>query len=125
MMPEIKTDPRLQAQHVTLELIQYVADKIARAVNPEKIILFGSWARGEATDESDVDLFVVHDGRVSNREMYRHIARLLWGRLFGIDLIVRSPQDVALNLRDNNPFYTRHIFGEGKVLYERAREATR
>jgi predicted nucleotidyltransferase len=120
---DFQTDPRLTTQRVTLELIQYIADKIVRAVNPQKIILFGSWARGEGTADSDVDLFIVHDSGLPNREVYRRIARLLWGRLFGVDLIVRNPQDVALNLEDNNPFYTRHIFGEGKVLYERPPQA--
>ncbi len=121
---DFQTDPRLNTPHVTPDLIQYVADKIARAVNPQKIILFGSWARGEMTEDSDIDLFVVHDSELSNREMYRRIARLLWGRLFGVDLIVRNPQDVALNLADNNPFYTYHLFRDGKVLYERASSTT-
>lgn len=121
---ELQDDPQLRTSHITPAIIQYVADKIARAVNPQKIILFGSWARGEMTESSDVDLFVVHDSGLSNREMYRRIARLLWGRLFGVDLIVRNPQDVALNLADNNPFYTHHLFRDGKVLYERASSTT-
>jgi len=37
-----------------------------------------------------------------------------------VDIIVRKPEEVQANLDDNNPFYTHHIFGEGRVLYERS-----
>jgi signal-transduction protein with cAMP-binding, CBS, and nucleotidyltransferase domain len=47
---------------VPFEQIQAVADKIGRAFNPNRIILFGSYARGEQTANSDVDLLVVLDG---------------------------------------------------------------
>ena len=125
MTSDLQLDERLHTQCVTPELVQYIADKIAKTVNPQKIILFGSWARNEATEYSDVDLFIIHDGEMSNREMYRRIARLFWGRLFGIDLIVRTPADVELNLAARNPFYTRHILREGRVLYERTNQAAR
>lgn len=116
---ELDADSRLQTKRITPELITYVADKIARHVAPQRIILFGSYARGQATEGSDLDLFVVQDRHTSNREVRRQIEQLLWGRRFGIDLIVRQPEEVARNVADGNPFYTRHIFGEGRVLYER------
>lgn len=117
--PGPERDVRLQTKRVTAELIAYITEKIARGVAPQRIILFGSYARGEAIDASDLDLFVVQDSRASNREVRREIERLLWGRRFGVDLIVRRPEEVARNLADANPFYTRHILGEGRVLYER------
>lgn len=112
-------DSRLQTERITSELIAYVVEKIARIVSPEQIILFGSYARGDAADDSDLDLFIIHDSHKSNREIRRQIETLLWNRRFGLDLIVRHPEDVSRNLTDGNPFYTQHIFGEGKVLYER------
>jgi uncharacterized protein len=112
-------DARLRTRRITPELIDYIVDKIVRTVRPRQVILFGSHARGQATEASDLDLFVVQDGGVPNRQVRREIERLLWGRLFGVDLIVREPEDVARNLADRNPFYTHHIFGEGQVLYER------
>jgi predicted nucleotidyltransferase len=113
-------DKRLQTRQVTPELISYITEKIVQALRPRQIILFGSYARGEATTSSDLDLFIIQDGQTSNRDTRRKIERLLWGRHFGLDLIVKTPTEVAHNMADGNPFYTRHIFGEGKVLYERS-----
>jgi predicted nucleotidyltransferase len=122
MMPPDSTyqpDMLLQTKHITPELIAYVVDKIVRGVSPKQIVLFGSYARNRATESSDLDLLVVQDGRTSNRQIRREIEILLWGRRFGVDLIVRRPEEVAYNMADGNPFYTRHVFGEGRVLYER------
>lgn len=113
-----KQDPRLQTKQVTPELITYIVEKIARGVAPRQIILFGSRARGEAAQTSDLDLFIVQDTEISNREVRRQIESLLWGRRFGVDLIVRRPEEVEQNVADGNPFYTRHILEEGRVLYE-------
>jgi predicted nucleotidyltransferase len=111
-------DPRLQTKQVTPELIAYMVEKIVREVRPQRIILFGSRADGEAEQMSDVDLFIVQDGETSNRAVRRRIESLLWGRRFAVDLIVRTPEEVERNVADNNPFYTRHVLEEGRVLYE-------
>jgi predicted nucleotidyltransferase len=115
----IEMDQRLQTERVTPELLNYIVEKIVREIEPKQIILFGSRARGDDLDSSDVDLFIVQDQELSNRQVRRNIEHLLWGRLFGVDLIVRRPEDVERNLADHNPFYTQHIFSEGRILYER------
>ncbi len=120
----LKTDERLNTRQITPELINYIVEKIVREVAPVQIILFGSRARGSARADSDIDLFIVHDSQTTNRLLRRKIDGLFWGRRFGVDLIVRSPDDVKFNIEDNNPFYTRHIFKEGKVLYERPKQTT-
>jgi predicted nucleotidyltransferase len=112
-------DPHLRTKQVTPELIAYVVAKIAREVAPKQIILFGSHARGKATQASDLDLFIIHDSNMTNREVRRRVEYLLWGRRFGVDLIVRRPEEMERNVADSNPFYTQHILGEGRVLYER------
>ena len=116
---ELQRDARLQTKQVTPEFIAYITEKIALGVAPRRIILFGSHARSEATSASDLDLFIIQDSEASNREVRRRVERLLWGRRFGVDLIVRRPEEVARNVADGNPFYTRHILSEGRVLYER------
>lgn len=120
----IQLDERLNTETITPELIDYIVQKIVREVDPQKIILFGSQARGDARADSDLDLFVVQDKHPSNRQLRRRIDGLLWGRLFGVDLIVRTPEEVAMNFADHNPFYTHHIFKEGRVLYERPKPST-
>lgn len=110
-------DPRLRTRQVTPQLLEYIVDKIVTKIKPRQIILFGSRARGESDELSDLDLFIVQDTSANNREVRRQIEHLLWGRQFGVDLIVRKPEEVEQNIADGNPFYTRHIFGEGQVLY--------
>jgi len=97
-----------------------MVQKIVKEVHPVQVILFGSRARGVATETSDVDLLIVQDTGETNREIRRRIERLLWGRLFGVDLLVRTPAEVKQNLADRNPFYTYHIFSQGRILYERS-----
>jgi predicted nucleotidyltransferase len=117
---KIELDHRLQTERVTPALLNYIVEKIVREIEPKQIILFGSRARGDDVDSSDIDLFIVQDRELSNRQVRRKIEHLLWGRLFGVDLIVRRPEDVERNLADRNPFYTHHIYSEGQILYERS-----
>jgi uncharacterized protein len=119
-MEAIQPDERLGSRHLTPELIAYVVEKIVREIAPQQIILFGSRARGEEREDSDLDLFVIQDSSMPNRQVRRRIELLLWGRRFSLDLIVRTPAEVARNVEDNNPFYTRHLLKEGRVLYERS-----
>lgn len=122
-MTLLAQDEKLQTETITPELIDYVVEKIVTAVSPLKIILFGSLASGRATPDSDLDLLIVHNSQQSNRSLRQHIDRLLWGRYFGIDLIVRRPEQIGQNLADNNPLYTQNIFRDGIVLYERTPKA--
>jgi len=101
--------------------LEHLRRQIVAAIDPQQIVLFGSHARGEAHPESDVDLLVVHDTNRANRDVRRQLERLFLDRRFGLDLVVRTPEDVERNLRDENPFYTRHIFDKGRVLHERSR----
>jgi predicted nucleotidyltransferase len=120
----VEQDERLNTREITSELIAYIVEKIVREVAPQRIIMFGSRARGEARDDSDLDLFVIQDSQRPNRQVRRRIERLLWGREFSVDLIVRTPEEVARNVEDHNPFYTRHILKEGRVLYERPKSTS-
>lgn len=112
-------DQRLNTEKITPDLISYIVDKIVREIRPEKIILFGSYARGDVNQDSDLDLFIIKDGKESSRLMRRKVGSLLWGCKFSVDLIVRKPAEVEWNFRAKNPFYLYHIFKDGKVLYEK------
>ncbi len=118
-MKVLEKDSNLKASHLTDILINYIVDKIVSSIQPEKILLFGSYARGDSDKNSDLDLLVIKDSQQKNREIRREIDRLLTGRRFSIDILVRKPAEVAENLKDRNPFYLHHIFKDGKVLYER------
>ncbi|MDR4497215.1 MAG: nucleotidyltransferase domain-containing protein [Candidatus Scalindua sp.] len=117
-------DLKLKTSRLTGDLINYIVDKIVCSIQPEKILIFGSYARGDSDQDSDLDLLVIKDSQQKNREIRREIDRLLTGRRFGIDIIVRKPEEVAENLKNRNPFYLHHIFKDGKVLYERKQKNT-
>ncbi len=104
--------------------IEYVWRKIVESIHPVKIILFGSWAAGEAKKDSDLDLFVIHDLPEPSRKVRRKVGRLFLHRGFGLDLIVRNREQVKANVDDNNPFYTEHIFKRGVILYDREQQKT-
>lgn len=113
-------DQTLNTEKITPKLVQYIVDKIVREIQPEKIILFGSYARGDFNRDSDLDLFiVVEDGKESSRLIRRKIDALLWGRRFPVDLVVRKEKEIERNFRAKNPFYIHNIFKDGKVLYEK------
>lgn len=113
-------DEKLRTEKITPELIDYIVEKIVREIQPEKIILYGSYARGDFHEDSDIDLFIVKDCEESSRMVRRKVDALLAGRLFPVDLRVRKPSEVEWNFRVQNPFYLYHIFKDGKVLYDKA-----
>ncbi|RMG23299.1 MAG: nucleotidyltransferase domain-containing protein [Methanobacteriota archaeon] len=112
-------DPKLETSRITPELIQYVVAKIVQAIDPDKIILFGSYARGDFNSHSDLDLFIIKDGNHDNRLMRRKVEEALTGREFAVDIWVRKSEEVEWNIRAKNPFYLYHIFRDGKVLYDK------
>ena len=103
---------------VTEERLQEVVRRIVEAFDPERIILFGSYARGEPTPHSDVDLLIVMEdgGRPAERRMA--ISRLFRPRPFPMDILVYTPAEIqhALTLRD--PFILETL-ERGKTLYAR------
>jgi predicted nucleotidyltransferase len=99
--------------------------RIVSELKPEKIILFGSYAYGNPTPDSDVDLLVVIETNGSNKEMYRAVSRLLYPRSFPVDIIIKTPGEVeeALKGGADNAFFLREIIKKGKVLYDRNKRA--
>ncbi len=115
----IHEDPRLATRELTPDLLEYIIQKVVAAISPQKIILFGSWARGNVGPESDLDLFIVYDGDENERLVRRKVDLLFWGREFGMDILVSRPEEVQMRLRSREPFYLYHIFRDGQVVYER------
>ncbi|MBM4458470.1 MAG: nucleotidyltransferase domain-containing protein [Chloroflexi bacterium] len=95
-----------------------VVRRLVAALQPEKIILFGSYAYGKSTPDSDVDLLVVMETSAPDKERYLAVCRLLRPRPFPVDILVRTPQELAHAL-DKGDFFIREITSQGKVLYER------
>jgi predicted nucleotidyltransferase len=101
------------------KIIQEMVRRIVQTVNPTKIILFGSHARGTAGPDSDVDLLVIMAVSGSKRKKAVEIHRILAGVGLPKDVIVATPEDIAMD-RDIPGTLIRPALMEGKVLYERA-----
>jgi predicted nucleotidyltransferase len=97
--------------------IRRIVEHLA-AYNPRRIYLFGSWARKEADEFSDVDLVVIMDSELPFVERCVSLGRQLPAALGGVDLLVYTPAEFDEMLRDGNPF-AEMIMEEGKVIYER------
>lgn len=98
--------------------IRELSQKIVQAYQPEKIILFGSYAWGEPGPDSDVDLFVIKDTNENTREIARGIDRLLFPRPFPIDLIVYTPTQLERRKMIGD-FFIKDILTKGKIIYDR------
>ncbi|MBI3741526.1 MAG: nucleotidyltransferase domain-containing protein [Chloroflexi bacterium] len=103
---------------ITDEKIQQAAQKIANAAHPEKIILFGSFAYGTPTPDSDVDFFVVMKSRKLIRKRMMDLSDILDPRPFPVDIITRTPAELTHRLEIGDCFF-KEIVNKGKVLYER------
>jgi uncharacterized protein len=100
---------------VAFSEIQEFADKIAREFEPEQVILFGSYAKGNAGPDSDVDLLVVMPSEVSGARVAAEIINRLKPTL-PLELIVRSSRQLRERLAMND-FFLREIMTTGKKLY--------
>jgi len=100
------------------EVLEEIVRRIARVADPDKIILFGSAARGEKGPHGDLDFLVIksdvgHRGRLKE-EIYMN----LFGIAQAVDVIVATPEDVE-RYRHAHPTVFKPAMREGKVVYER------
>ncbi len=102
---------------VTDRAIQELVRRIVAGFQPQRILLFGSYAYGTPTPESDVDVLVVMDTPLREVQQAVAIYQAL-PHAFGVDLIVHTPARLAQRLELGDAFL-HEIVSRGKVLYER------
>jgi predicted nucleotidyltransferase len=105
---------------IDLQDIERVARRIGKAANAERVILFGSHARGEATENSDVDLMIVADSELPRFKRSRELHKLFRPYPFGMDLLVYTPQEIEKGKRSPLSFVSA-VLREGKAVYVRGR----
>jgi predicted nucleotidyltransferase len=99
-----------------MRVIRRYAREVAEYFQPDKIILFGSYAYGTPHADSDVDILVVVPARNEIDQTLR-IDRVI-DPLFPLDLIVCTPKNMKWRLEEGESFL-REITSKGKVLYEK------
>jgi predicted nucleotidyltransferase len=101
---------------VAMDKIEEFGRRIGRQFGAERVILFGSYARGTVTRDSDVDLLVI--GPFEGRSVDRSVQiRMKLRPGFPVDLVLRTAEKVRERLAMGDDFM-QEILEEGKVLYE-------
>ena len=98
------------------EVIPELVQQIVEAVQPLRIILFGSAARGEMEPETDIDLLVVMPEGTPRRRTAQHLYRTISGAKVPFDLVVATPGDLERH-RDNIGLVYRASAEDGRIIY--------
>ena len=103
---------------VAISEIEEFGRQIGRQLHAERVILFGSYARGTVTEDSDIDLLVVADTNLPPRQRYSAVRRLVANVPASFDIIVKTPEEYA-QWRSvvNHIVYFADKYG--RILYER------
>ena len=102
---------------MTMNQIEESGRRIGREFHAHRVVLFGSYAGGTPTDDSDVDLLVVAETDLPPRKRYGAVRRLVADCPAAFDIIVKTPEEYA---RSRSVVNTIVYFAEksGRVLYE-------
>src|SRR5882762_11767968 len=109
---------RYASPNIPLAAIRRFARRIAERFQPDKIILFGSYAYGKPHADSDVDILVVMPARNQLDQAVK--IELACDPPFPLDIIVRTPKNLKWRLEEGDSFL-REVVSKGKVLYEKRR----
>lgn len=105
------------AADIELQL-ESVKQRIVQAFNPEKIILFGSYAYGDPGIDSDIDLLIIMKSKERPAIRSAQISKLIRPRPFPMDILVRTPEEIDNRLKIGDRFIE-EIISRGRILYDR------
>ena len=107
------------SKKVDRQLLPTIVEIIVEEARPERVILFGSRAKGTAQEESDYDFLVVVRGIQNEREISRRVYRALLERKVGVAVDVVVVDAKTLERHHESPFFIyRQALREGKVFYD-------
>ncbi|GDY09674.1 hypothetical protein LBMAG52_31600 [Planctomycetia bacterium] len=110
----LKSVRRFESPDIPMSAIRRYVRQVIEKFQPDKVILFGSYARGDQREGSDVDLLVV----MPAWNEISKASRISWElpAPFTLDLIVRTPKHLQRGLEESD-WFLRDIMETGKVLY--------
>lgn len=102
----------------TQKTIRRIVEKIVAGYGPEKVILYGSYANGKPTRDSDIDLFIVKDTPLQRIYRFAEVKRLIYEprRRIPVSPLVYTPEEVADRLSQGDDF-VEDILSHGEVLH--------
>ena len=103
----------------TISRQEGVASTIAalKEYDPQRVILFGSWARGDEDEYSDLDLVIIKETQERFLDRLERVYDLV-KPTFAMDVLVYTPQEFA-EMQERNNYFTEMVLKEGVVIYER------
>lgn len=105
---------------ISNEVIEEVKKRLIKVYDPFKIYLFGSYAWGCPTEDSDLDFLIVIDSSEEKRhKRSKRGYEVLWGLDISKDIMVYTKEELEACLADQNSLVYK-IVNQGKVLYARA-----
>jgi predicted nucleotidyltransferase len=109
--------------------MSYVLNQLVeklKAADPYKIVLFGSYAKGTATPESDIDLMIILDNDYISKDYSEKLERNWEVKKLVLDINYQYPMDFKIyskaefkNLKNKGSFFIREIEKTGKTIYEK------
>ncbi len=102
------------------KIINQITEKIKKEYQPEKVILFGSYAYGEPSSNSDIDIFVIKQTDKERRDRFVEVKRLVYDpkRKMVFSPLIYTPAEVEERLLLGDDFVS-EILEKGEVLYVR------
>jgi uncharacterized protein len=105
---------------VTESIIQQLLDRI-KQFDPEKVILFGSYAYGMPSDDSDIDLFVIKSIKGEARrdlrlKLRKHLRDIIYSQKIPVDLLVDNQENIDYRINLGDSLYA-EIMNKGRTLY--------
>jgi len=97
--------------------LRHLLDILIREIAPDRIILFGSRAKGDNEERSDYDICILKTGVAHRRNLAKQIYRLLYDIGVPVDVVVETPERFD-QLKDNRFMIYKEIAKHGQVIYE-------
>jgi predicted nucleotidyltransferase len=104
---------------VTEEALAVIVQRLVPTLQPNKIIVFGSYIYGTPSPDSDLDLLIIIDTQDRPVDRHQSVSSLLRPRPFPLDILVKTPEEIEQAYAQGDPFIV-EIITQGRVLYERA-----
>lgn len=101
--------------------ISEIKEKIVKEINPEKVILFGSYAWGQPNDDSDVDLFIIQKSEKKRTDRVRDVRKAISDSGVPVDILVYTPEELEKSINENQNLFIEDIARNGKVIYEKSK----
>jgi predicted nucleotidyltransferase len=106
-------------QQINQASLDEIVRRIVEVAAPDRIILFGSAARGEMGPNSDLDLLVIKSGNVHRGHLAEEIYLNMHGVEYAVDVTVATPEDIE-KYRDSHALVYKPALREGRVIYDAA-----